>query len=67
MQRLWQHWSCKTQDEDIQNKKHNTENKKTKDEQHGPHQNVRARKGLSVPATYKTPTLLLINSCWTPL
>jgi hypothetical protein len=26
IQRHWQHWEHKTQDEDKQNKKHNTEN-----------------------------------------
>ena len=30
MQRLWQHWSYKTQDEDIQNKTHNTTKKAKK-------------------------------------
>ena len=25
-ERNWQHWVCKTQDEDHQRKKHNTEN-----------------------------------------
>jgi predicted transposase YbfD/YdcC len=34
--RNWQHWVHMTQDEDKQNKNHNTEN--YKDEQHGPHQ-----------------------------
>jgi len=34
--RHWQHWVYKTQDEDKQSKKHNTENEK--DEQHGPYQ-----------------------------
>jgi predicted transposase YbfD/YdcC len=32
--RNWQHWVHMTQDEDKQNKNHNTEN--YKDEQHGP-------------------------------
>ena len=28
IQRNWQHWAHKTQDEDKQNKKHNTEKKR---------------------------------------
>jgi hypothetical protein len=56
-----QHWIHKTQDEDKQNKKQNTEN--WKDDQYGPHRNPRentdAHKKQAVPS-FNTPSMLLI-------
>ena len=87
-QTIQKYWQRKTQDEDKQNRRHNTENQS--DEQHWPHPRSRwtqvltltppkvevtqvltltppkvevnpgAHKGWAVPASYKTPAVLLI-------
>ena len=65
IQRNWQHRVHKTQVEEKQNKKHNTENQN--DEQHGPHQKNPTpgvtpgdRDGQVAPASHKTSARIFL-------